>query len=459
MGTRSLRAQLLRDGISDWWAGAWRWVLMAAGTIVAAYFLLNQGLGNSAVLASAIAALVVGAAVTGSTPLAIALMAVPGLFIVERIGAGGGVSLSDAALAAGFGTALLLGKRPYSAPLRALLWLNFIYQFTTVFTVIVNRYDANTIEWFHAWLLISGALVMGWALGRGGYARVSLLLVVGSASVIAVGTIVTALLQYAGGDLGEVYPRWPFPTHKNAAGTMMAFAALVAWVRPAWARLPVGWMRLAFWLLLAAIVMTQSRQAIIGLIVAMVVLGARRGASRRSRWLLVLVIPAIWLVVVTVIEQINSQNQFNSFFQRVDWFREVYRIWRESPVFGQGLRYWYLDPSTGFQPPQAELEVLASAGIVGLIGFLLMWAGFVVVLWRVDPRFGSLALGVTLSRLVQAQFDLFWVAGQTSIPFVIAGICLGAQVFEQERRKAGVEALTIRLPSVAGRRDRRTRGS
>ena len=121
-------------------------------------------------------------------------------------------------------------------------------------------------------------------------------------------------------------------------------------------------MRLAFWLLLAAIVMTQSRQAIIGLIVAMVVLGARRGASRRSRWLLVLVIPAIWLVVVTVIEQINSQNQFNSFFQRVDWFREVYRIWRESPIFGQGLRYWYLDPSTGFQPPQAELEVLASAG-------------------------------------------------------------------------------------------------
>ena len=88
---------------------------MAAGTIIAAYFLLNQGLGNNALLASAIAALVVGAAVTGSTPLAIALMAVPGLFIVERIGAGGGLSVSDAALAAGFGTALLLGKRPFSA--------------------------------------------------------------------------------------------------------------------------------------------------------------------------------------------------------------------------------------------------------------------------------------------------------------------------------------------------------
>ncbi len=33
--------------------------------------------------------------------------------------------------------------------------------------------------------------------------------------------------------------------------------------------------------------------------------------------------------------------------------------------------------------------------------------------------------------LVQAQFDLFWVAAQVSIPFVIAGICLGAMARDQ----------------------------
>ena len=65
-----------------------------------------------------------------------------------------------------------------------------------------------------------------------------------------------------------------------------------------------------------------------------------------------------------VIEQVESQNQHNSVFQRVDWFREVYQYWRESPIFGHGLRYWY-NPVNPHQPPQAELEVLASAGVVG----------------------------------------------------------------------------------------------
>ena len=53
--------------------------------------------------------LVVGAALTASKPLAIALMAMPALFIAQRAGFGGGdVSASDVALAAAFGTAVLL---------------------------------------------------------------------------------------------------------------------------------------------------------------------------------------------------------------------------------------------------------------------------------------------------------------------------------------------------------------
>ena len=128
-----------------------------------------------------------------------------------------------------------------------------------------------------------------------------------------------------------------------------------------------------------------------------------------------------------VIEQFESQNKFNSVFQRVEWAREVYALWKLSPVFGHGLRYWYTDTSAAFQPPQAEMEVLASAGLVGLVGFAAMWIGIVLVLWHVDPKYGTLALAVTLSRLVQGQFDLFWVAAQVSIPFVIAGICLGRE--------------------------------
>ena len=85
--------------------------------------------------------------------------------------------------------------------------------------------------------------------------------------------------------------------------------------------------------------------------------------------------------------------------------------------------------------------MLASAGVVGLIGFLVMWIGVLVVLWRVDPRFGTLAVAILLCRLVQSQFDLFWVAVQVSVPFVVAGICLGAMDHERRSKEAPQEML------------------
>jgi hypothetical protein len=447
MDSTSVRARDVRARLGHWWAGAWRWVLMAAGAALAVYLLLDRGISHGVVTAAAIGMLVIGAVLTGSTPMAIPLLAMPALFVVQRVGFGAGdLTASDVALAAAFGTALLLGKRPYSAPMRQLLWLNLFYQFTTLFTVIINPHVANTVEWFHAWLLISGALVVGWALGRAGLAKTALSLIIVAACVIAVGTVFTGVLQYLHGDFSPVYPAWPWSMHKNFAGTAMAFAAIIAYLRPAWIGLDEWWTRRALWLLVVAILFTQSRQAIIGLIVVIIVAVARRGVTGRSRMALLLIIPAVWLIVSMVIDQINSQNQHNSVFQRLDWLREVYAFWKHSPIFGHGLRFWYYNPTVPYQPPQAELEVVASAGLVGLLGFLVMWVGLLVVLWRIDPRYGTLALALPLSRIFQAQFDLFWTSVQTSIPFVVAGICLGALALheETEKKKRGLpESLAI----------------
>lgn len=427
MGLSSVRREVWMARAADWWAGAWRWMLLAIGLALGVYLLLDRGVADGVLTAAAVGVLVIGAAMTGRVPMAIPLLAMPALFIVQRVGLGDtDLSVSDVALAAAFGTALLLGQRPYSPTLRTLLWLNLAYQFATLFTVIVNPYTANTVEWFHAWLLVSGALVVGWALGRAGYAHLALSLMLASGAVIAIGTMLTGVFVYAQGDFGPVYPTWPFPMHKNAAGTFLVFVALIAYVHPQWARLSRGWTRAVFWLSVVAIVMTQSRQAIISLVAVLIVLGLRRGATRGSRALVLLAIPGIWLVVSTILEQIDSQNQHNSYFQRLDWIREVYAFWKHAPIFGHGLRYWYTDVTANFQPPQAELEVVASAGIVGLVAFLAMIVGMLVVLWRIEPAFGTLAFAVVLSRIVQSQFDLFWVAGAVSVPFVIAGVCVGA---------------------------------
>ncbi|GAA3635435.1 hypothetical protein GCM10022200_18440 [Microbacterium awajiense] len=438
---------MLKLRLLDLWANIWRWVLMAAGAVIAAYLLLDRGVANGVVTAAAIGLLVIGAALTGRLSMAIPLMAIPGLFVIARAGIGGtDLAVSDVALAAAFGTAVLLGERPYSRPLRQLLVLNLIYQFTTLFTVIVNPYAANTVEWFHAWLLVSGALIVGWAVGAAGYARLGLTLMLIAACGIALSTVVTGILQYAGGNFTGVYPAFPWGMHKNFAGCVMAFMALVVYANPDW----VGWRRdtraLTFWFLVIGIVMTQSRQAAIGFIVGLIIVALRGRVSGRSKLVLLLIIPAVVLVITTVIEQIDSQNRFNSLYQRLDWFREVYALWKHSPIFGHGLRYWYTDTTAPFQPPQAELEVLASAGVVGLAGFIVMWVGVLVVLWRVDRRFGALALAVTASRIVQAQFDLFWVAAQVSIPFVIAGICLGAQAYLGRRPHTSWSQETLSSP-------------
>ncbi|WP_309127658.1 O-antigen ligase family protein [Microbacterium sp.] len=425
-----------RSRVGDLWADVWRWCLFACGVVFAVYLLLDRGVPNGAVTASVIACLAIGVVLTTAEPLAIVLMATPALLVTERLGVGSvDLTVSDAALAAALGAAVLLGRHDYSPPMRTLLWANLGYQFSTVFTVIVNPYLQNTIEWVHAWLLVSGALVAGWVVGRAGRARLVFTLFLAATALIAIGTFGTAIAQTVAGEpFQAVYPAWPWPMHKNFAGGMLAFGALVAYVNPPWARIDSRWARAAFVIFLIGLVLTQSRQAAIGLAIALLVHTLRRGAADHIVLVLVLAIPGAILVVQSVIEQIDSQNKFNSFYQRVDWLREVYALWKHSPLFGHGLRYWYVHPTADFQPPQAEVEVVASAGIFGLVGFVAMWAVMLVVLWRVNPQFGMLAFGLVLSRIVQAQFDLFWVAAQVSVPFFLAGLCLGAQAHAREQQ-------------------------
>jgi hypothetical protein len=83
-----------------------------------------------------------------------------------------------------------------------------------------------------------------------------------------------------------------------------------------------------------------------------------------------------------------------------------------------------------FQPPNAEMEVLTTAGLLGLLAFFALMVGSLVVLWRIPPLYGTLAFTVVLARFVQSQFDLFWVTAQVSIPFLVAGLCLGQLVHD-----------------------------
>lgn len=361
-------------------------------------------------------------------PAAVPLVVTPLVLVSYRLDVVGlDLSVSDVALGVGTLIALVLAPRPFTPQLRRLLWLNAAYQFATLFAVISNPFSANVVEWIHAWMLISGSLLVGWTVARRGLAQAGLSMLIVAGIILALVTIGQGLQQFMVGDFGAVYVRWPYGMHKNFVGSMLAFVALVAYVNPRWLGWSRAWALGAFGLLSAALAFTQSRQAIVGLGVALVFMVARTVIDRRrSRLILFVVVPALLFALTLVHDQIEEGNQFNSFFQRLDWFSETIAFWRESAWFGHGLRFWYQDGSViAYQPPNALLEVLASSGVVGLGAFVVFTVGVLVVLWRLDPRFGMLGLAVMVARVVQSQFDLYWVFGQSSLPFLIAGVCLG----------------------------------
>jgi len=413
---------------------------MGAVAALAALVLLGvlvPGHGLYAVT-GAVAILMIGATIF--QPAAIPVLAMPALVVVQRIGGEStNLSFSDFALFAAFWPAVLLGPRPYSKPMRSLLWLSAIYQLTTLFTVVANPYKANTIEWFHAWLSVAGAIIVGWVIGRSGQARVALTLFLVCCAAIAVLTVIQWVGQLAQGDTGPVYLHVPYEMNKNFVGNLLAFAAVAAYARPPWLRWSPWLTRAAFWLCTAAVVGSQARQALIGLGVALVFLCLRRSSGvKHSRWILLGLVPAAYYVGTLLAEQITSGNQFNSTYQRLTWYQEALSVWTSHQWFGVGLRWWTAGRTQyGFQPPNAELEVLTSAGTVGLVGFLILMVGAVVILWRVNPVYGSLGVAVVGMRLVEGQFDLFWVSVQVSVPFAIAGICLGALVHDDPARGGG----------------------
>lgn len=389
-------------------------------------------------LAAGCVAFVIGASMVN--PMVLPLVSMVTLVVIERVGGDAlNLSLSDAVLFAAFWVAVIFAPRPFSRPMRAMLWLSFTYQVASLFTVVANPYRANLVEWFHAWLLVGGAMVVGWAVARSGYARLATyLFLIPCAGMTVLVFVYSARLFAATGQYGPVFLSWPWGMHKNFIGCVLGFAAVVAYARPVWLRLPhwVAWT--IFWSCAAAITLAQARQAMVGLGIAVVFICLRPDPDvRRSKLILLPIVLGGLLVSTMVQDQLDSGNQFNSAFQRLTWYEQAVSVWQQNPWFGVGLRWWVSGRTQfAFQPPNAELEVLTSVGLVGLAGFLILMLGGLLVLWRVDRRYGTLAFALLLSRLVQGQFDLFWVSVQVSVPFVIIGICLGAQAYDQsERRK------------------------
>ncbi|QAY69028.1 O-antigen ligase family protein [Xylanimonas protaetiae] len=407
------------------------WLGLFAGAAAVAYLL-----PRSTTLALVVAVVIALVGVVVWNPVVLPVVAMPLLVDADRIG---DLSVSDFLLFGSFWVAVLFGRRPFSRTLRNLLWCVAVYQVASLFAVIAHVYPKNTIEWFHAFLITGGALVVGWAIGASGKAGWGLGLFVGMCVLISINAIQGGIVQLSGGvwPLHAVYPSWPFALHKNFAGPTVAVGTLIAFARPAW----LGWKARfavpAFVICLLGVFFIQSRQSLVGLGVSMLVVALRPGRQRPrgAGVLLMLIVPVALYVMSSVNADLTDADGFNSTTERAVGLDIGWQAWHDNPLFGAGLRWFVADRGyPGFQPPNAVVETLSSVGVVGLAGFVVMMIGAVVIAWRLPREFGTLAAALTVQRIVQSQFDQFWVGAHVSIPFVVLGVCVGAAAYAERRR-------------------------
>jgi len=362
----------------------------------------------------------------------LAVLAIPCTLVVLRAGGASGLSVSDLVLFMGTLCALTVFRLRDAPEVRSLLWLLAFYEATTVLTVIENPYRSNLIEWVHEAFLVGGSIIVGWVVAYAGKAKAAVTTYMFGACFIAL----WACLQTLTHGLSPAY--LPGGMQKNYIGDMMAFASLLAYTRPSW----IGW-RSRVWpwvalvVCLLGLVASQSKQAMISLAFAIIFMQFRsRGMGRRSKLIFLALIPMLIIAFDILSSEISSHNRFNSVYTRLSAYSDSIQVWSHSPLVGVGLRWWYLLKfQPAIQPPNAELEMLTSAGVIGLIGFFVLFFGALAVLRKVPKEVGTLALAVLLMRLLQGQLDLFWVAAQGSLPWMLVGLVLGIAALERRWKR------------------------
>lgn len=418
--------------------------LTACAVACAALGLMSARVGVWAI-AGAVLVLMIGLAAVDLS--LIPVLAVPATLVQLR--AGGVLAWSDVVLAAASVVALLMLRGRGGLTLQPLIWSGLAYLVVIMPTLILDRFAADYIEWAHEVFLVIGSLLVGFVIAREGRAPAAFgLYVFCCATIGAVAGVVAIVTHFEAVYLPGL--------HKNTIGGMLAAALVIAYARPAWLRFRPWFANLMMLFCVVGLLASQSRQGLIGGLVGVFIVSMRSPIigrwGRRAIW--VAGIPVVVLVWQQVSAQLSSGNQFNSAYQRLTWFAQSIQVWQKSPVFGVGLRWWYTsDYGVNFQPPNAEFEVLTCVGVVGLVAFIAMFGSASWLLVRLDPLYGTVGLAVVLDRFTQAQFDLYWVAGQASLLWIVAGACYGAMERDRALRSGRpvgvVRVLAPRRSAVA----------
>ncbi len=414
-------------------ASEWAWGALPAGATEALAGWLRWAAGGLVLVGITVLSLVrleygglaagavFGVGLYALDPAVPAVLAVVGTLVVARLaGAGTSLSVSDALLFVGALTAFTLVRWDVARRLRQALVVALVFQGATLITVAVhpNRFDG--VEWAHDLFLVAGSLVIGWVVVDRDKTRPALTLYVAGCTVMALATAVVAVRSHF------VPVSLPYGMDKNYIGNTLAVAILIAHLKPSWSGLRGRWLSVAKYVCALGIVAAQSRQAMVALAGAFVLVMLRDPrVTRRSRILLVALAGLAGVVYYTLANELASHNPFDSINARLDAYAQSIALWQRFPWTGAGMRFWYTGLYTlRIDPPNMEIAALATTGVLGLAATIWLAWGSLRILWRAAPQAGPLGLAAVGYHFMQGQFDIFWVSATGSLPWMIGGMAL-----------------------------------
>jgi O-antigen ligase len=288
-------------------------------------------------------------------------------------------------------------------------------------------------------VLLGGSLLVGAWIAREGKIRPALRWLAFISCIVAAATVFQAARH------GWLHSS-VFGLNKNFVGSLLAAVLVVVFIARDHLALPTGWWVVALGIIGGGVIASHSRggalAASVGLFVAFVLTG--RLHKRGTKVLAVLVAAGLGVFVYTTVRSQLDHPQTvvstSSIGVRFNVERVTRNIWRTSPIYGVGLKYFNTQQYGPFA--QAANNVvdneLAESGDIGLAGFVALQG---VVLFaglrrgRKEPL-AAAGFGAVAGLLAHGMVDIYWTAGTVTLPFMAMGMALAMEPAHQIREPA-----------------------
>lgn len=238
-------------------------------------------------------------------------------------------------------------------------------------------------------------------------------LMVGSLAAAAVAPSVALQPEYGGGIPLLKSRLWGLAYHANGMGALALLLLLLQFLQPSRAR----WINAAIWLAgLAALLLAQSKTVWLAAGVAVLLISTYRfgrddgGRPKMGMVFLTLAVPgmaALMLLLVGPselfgkIERISATTSAGTLTGRTEIWAAAINMWKDSPVFGNGLDAWELKNRLSLGLPAAVhahnqlFQALSTGGLVSASGLIVFFVALSVAAFR----HASTTRGVSLALL------------------------------------------------------------